>query len=153
MNSTPPLETEVLADLIGAKCVCLTQLRDMGRRQFELIDAGDVDALLDLLAAKQAPLMKLQRIERALDPFRDQNPEKRSWQRPQDRRHCAEQLRQCEALLSEIVSQEKCSEGLLIRRRDEAAAKLQGAHLADRARGAYTSQPRGAVNQLDLLSD
>ena len=147
------LETDTLAELIRGKRDCLLQLREMGRRQLELIDSGEVTALLDLLAAKQQPLLELQQIERALDPFRDQDPDDRQWATPQDRDLCAEQLRQCETLLSEIVSQEKCSEGAMVRRRDAAAAKLQGAHLADQARGAYTAGPAGEISQLDLLSD
>jgi len=147
------VETEILADLIRARHRCLVQLRDMGRRQFELIDAGNMTGLLDVLAAKQRTLLELQRIERSLDPFRNQAPESRRWRAPEVRACCAEQLRQCEALLSEIVCQEKYSEGLLVRRRDEAAARLRGAQLAGEARTAYTQPPQTSVHELDLLSD
>jgi hypothetical protein len=147
------LETDILADLIRAKRAYLVQLRDMGRRQLELIHHGDMTMLLDLLAAKQRTIAQLQRIERALDPFRGQEPRERRWRTPQDRQRCAEQLQQCETLLVEIVSQEKCSENALLRRRDEAAARLQGVHLAGQARGAYTAPPHPLVNQLDLLSE
>lgn len=148
-----PFETDELAELICSKRACLLKLRDMGRRQLELIDEGDMTTLLDVLGAKQRFLMKLQQIERALDPFRDQDAEERRWRSSELRDRCATQLRQCETLLAEIVSQEKVSEGALRRRRDEAAVRLQGAHLADQARGAYTGQPRGTINQLDLLSE
>jgi len=146
-------ETDVLAELIRDKRECLVQLRDMGRRQLELIDEADMTGLLDVLAAKQQSLMKLQQIETALEPFRGQNPEQRRWRTPKQRRLCAEQLQQCETLLSEIVSQEKCSEGALIRRRDEAATRLQGAHFAGQARRAYTTEPQNGINQVDLRSD
>jgi hypothetical protein len=95
----------------------------------------------------------LQRIERTLDPFRGQDPEARRWQSPQHRGACAEQVQQCEALLAEIISQENCSERALVRRRDEVALRLQGAHLAGQARGAYTAEPPHGVGQLDLLSE
>ncbi|HUT10818.1 MAG TPA: hypothetical protein VMY42_10000 [Thermoguttaceae bacterium] len=147
----PP--TETLAALIREKRDCLLTLREMGRRQFELIDEGNMTALLEVLAAKQRALNTLQRVERALDPFRGQDPERRPWRLPDDRRRCAEQLQQCETLLGEIVSQEKCSEGALIRRRDETAERLQGAHRANHARGAYTAETRGEIHQLDLHSD
>jgi len=147
------LETDALAKLISAKRECLRQLRQLGRKQSDLIEGGEITALLDVLAAKQRPLIELQRIERALDRFRDQDPDRRRWRTPRDRQLCAEQLQQCEALLSEIVSQEKCSEAALIRRRDEAASRLQGAHLAQRASGAYGGQMHGVASQLDLSSD
>ena len=146
-------ETDVLAGLIRTKHACLGELRDMGRRQLELIDRDDMTALLDLLAVKQRSLLKLQQIERALDPFRGQAPETRRWRSTEDRDRCAEQIRQCETLLAEIISQEKCGESTLTRRRDDAATRLQGAHLAGQARTAYTAGPAGKPNQLDLLSD
>ena len=147
------LETDVLAELIRSKRECLMQLRDLGRRQIELIEVGDVTTLLDVLAVKQRSLLKLQQIERTLDPFRGQDPDKRRWRTPDLRSECNEQLRQCETLLSEIISREKVAEGALTRRRDETAKRLQGAHRAGQARQAYTPVPPGQVSQLDLLSD
>lgn len=147
------LETDALRDLICAKRECLLELRDMVRRQLELIDKEEMTALLDLLAAKQRVLTRLQRIEAALHPFRNQDPEQRRWRSREDRRRCAEQLQQCETLLAEIINQEKCGEGLLIRRRDAAASRLRQAHFVSRARETYTCQPPGQTNQLDLHSD
>ncbi len=149
----PASETDMLAELIGNKHTCLVQLRDMGQRQIELIESGDMTALLDLLAAKQRVLIRLQQVERAMDPFREQDPEQRAWRTPQDRQQSAARLQECESLLSQIVEQEKQGESALIRRRDDAAVKLQGAHHAGQARGAYTSETRTKTNQLDLLSD
>jgi len=148
----PPFDTDLLAELIHNKRECLLQLRDMGRRQLELIDEGNMTSLLDVLMAKQRSLEKLQQIERALDPFRDQDPDRRRWRTGEDRRLCTEQLRQCERLLAEIISQEKCSEGALLRRRDEAASRLQDAHLAGQARQAYIAQPPRQTEQIDLYS-
>ena len=146
-------ETDILKDLIRVKRECLVQLRDMGRKQLALIDEGNMTSLMDILAAKQRPLVTLQRIERALDPFRSQDPERRDWRSAGDRAQCAEQLKQCETLLAEIVSQEKCCEAALICRRDEAAARLQGAHLAGHARHAYLPLADAQLSQLDLFSE
>jgi len=142
--------TDILAQLVCAKHQCLLQLRDLGRRQLDLIEASDMTGLLEVLSTKQNSISQLQRIEKALDPFRDQDPDTRQWSSDDVRRRCAEQLRQCEALFAEITSQEKCSESELIRRRDEAAVRLQGAHLAGHAHGAYTAEPASNVHQLDL---
>jgi hypothetical protein len=146
-------ETDILSDLIRVKRECLVQLRDMGRKQLELIDAGDMSSLMNLLAVKQRPLLTLQRIERALNPFRNQDPDKRIWRSPDARAQCAEQVKQCESLLAEIVSQEKHCEAALVKRRDEAAAQLQGAHLAGYARHAYLPQANAPLSQLNLLSE
>ena len=146
-------ETEILRDLIRVKRECLSQLRDMGRKQMALIDEGNMAALMDILSAKQRPLVTLQRIERALDPFRGQDPQRRVWRSPGDRAKCGEEIKQCDLLLAEIVSQEKCCEAALVRRRDEAAARLQGAHLAGHARQAYLPQSDAPSSQLDLFSE
>ena len=147
------LETDTLAELIRTKHACLLRLSDMGHRQGELIDAGNMTALLDMLAHRQRLLVQLQQIERALGPFRNQDADNRHWRSEEDRRACAEQLRQCEALLGEIIDREKRNETTLKRRRDEVALQLKGAHAAEVARGAYTATPQHGVNQLDLLSD
>jgi hypothetical protein len=151
---TAEFETDLLSDLLRGKRSCLVQLRDMGRRQLELIEAGDMTGLLDLLACKQRAIHQLQRLERALDPFRHDDPAQRRWRTAQLRLQCAEHLEECETLLREIVNHERCGEAMLQRRRDEAAAQLQGAHVASQARSAY--QPTYAadnVNQLDLSLD
>jgi hypothetical protein len=149
----PTFETDILADLIRAKRECLLQLRDLGRKQLELIDQGNMTALLDLLAIKQKPIVQLQRIEKTLDPFRHQDPEQRTWSAPEARAACAEQIEQCDVLLAEVIKNEKYCETALIRRRDETADQLQGAHLAGCARAAYLGGPESPLNQLDLSTE
>jgi hypothetical protein len=146
-------ETDLLSDLIDRKRSCLAQLRGMGEKQLELVRGGSMTELLELLAAKQRVLAQLQHVERQLDRFRGDDPEKRHWRTPGRRQECADRAAECEALLAQIMTQEKHSEQELIRRRDEAAARLDGAHTASQARGAYLAQPRIAIRQLDLTSD
>jgi hypothetical protein len=149
----PALPTDLLAELIQRKHACLVELREMGRRQFETVVEGSITALLDVLAAKQRVLGALQAVERELDPFRGQDPHQRPWRSPEARQACAATLAQCEALLGEILAQEKQSERELVRRRDEAAARLRGIHAAGQARGAYLPGPHFAPGQLDLMSE
>jgi hypothetical protein len=56
-------------------------------------------------------------------------------------------------LLQDILAQEKQSEQQLCQRRNEAAARLQGSHLAYQARGAYHSDPGIRVGTLDLSTE
>ena len=146
-------ETDILADMIRAKRECLLQLCELGRKQLELIEKGKLTALLDLLAVKQKSIRQLQRIERALDPFRRQDPEQRTWSAPEARAACAEQVEQCDVLLAEVIKNEKYCETALIRRRDETANQLQGAHLAGCARAAYRGGPESPISQLDLSTE
>ncbi len=147
------LQTDLLAELIQRKHACLTQLHAMGRKQLSTVMDGCMTDLLDLLAAKQRVLADLQRVQRALAPFGGQDPESRQWHNPEQRRQCAEKLEQCEALLREIVEQERESERELVSRRDKAAAQLQGVHAASQARGAYAGRAQVAPRHLDLTSE
>jgi hypothetical protein len=146
-------ETDLLSRLIHQKLDCLTRLRDMGRKQLDLVREGSITELLDVLSVKQRVLLELQGIEKSLGPFRHQDPEQRRWRTPDARQRCAQDLRQCELLLGEIMAQEKQSENDLIRRRDETALQLQGVHRAAQARGAYVTMDRGTHNELDLSSE
>lgn len=144
-------DPQLLADLIHRKHRCLVQLRDLGERQLALVRAGTMTDLLDVLAVKQRMLAQLERIEGELAPFRGEDPEKRAWRSEEARRRCAEELAGCEAVLAQIVEQEKQSERELVFRRDQAARQLQGTHVAQRAREAYLA-PQAGANRLDLSS-
>lgn len=147
------LETDTLTGLVRQKRDLLLRLREMGRRQLELVGEGGMGQLLDVLAAKQRLLDSLQQIERALDPFRGQDPGARRWRNDEARAGCARLLDECASLLRETVAQERESEAALTVRRDEAAERLQTAHLAGQARGAYTCGKPGPIRQLDLTSE
>ncbi len=146
-------DTDLLAELIRRKLDCLVRLRAMGQKQIELVRTDRMTDLLDVLGSKQRVLTELQQIERALDPFRGQDPDRRRWRSADSRQACAQKLKQCESLLGEIVRQERQSERELIQRRDEVAQQLQGFHLASQARGAYAAQSDSYEGRLDLLSE
>ena len=147
------LDTDQLTDLVGKRLKCISRLRDLSRRQQQLIRDSDMDKLLGLLAAKKRLFDALGQVDRQLDPFRAQDPEKRPWRCVEDRQRCARAVQCCDRLLSEIRQLERQSEQLLITRRDELAATLQGAHTAQTARGAYAAHTTlGAASVTPLKS-
>ncbi|MHB8902361.1 MAG: hypothetical protein ACYC6Y_26680, partial [Thermoguttaceae bacterium] len=125
MNAMTPMETDTLFELIRQKRDLLLSLRNMGRRQLELVAEGEMASLLDVLAEKQRVLGSLQRVERGLDPFRNQDPDSRIWRNAEARAGCSRLLDECQSLLRETVEQERQSEAALTVRRDEAAVRLQ----------------------------
>jgi len=147
--------TDTLSEQMQQKHELLSQLRDLGQHQIELIVQGDLSRLLKLLAAKQRLMNALQTVERTLEPFRHQDPNLRAWRTAEDRRCCAETATNCEALLAAIVEQERHSESEMTIRRDVAAARLQGLHHAAQIHHAYSedtapySSAQG-YNSLDL---
>jgi hypothetical protein len=153
VNDIVTPDTDKLAELIRRKLELLTNLRDMGRRQMQFVCDGAMAQLLDVLSAKQRVLNELQRVEKGFDPFRGQDPETRHWRNSESRIECSQMLDDCEVLLRETVEQERQSEAAMTVRRDEAAVKLQGAHVAGLARGAYNAPNADTISQLDLSSE
>ncbi len=147
------LDTDRLAELVGQKLTCLTELHEIGRRQLELVRSGEMIELLDVLAVKQRLIERLQNIERDLDPFRAQSPQSRQWRSETLRQRCCKKIQSCETIFAQIIEQEKMGETELIRRRDETAVQLDGAHRAGRARGAYSKTSPQYSGQLDLASE
>ncbi|HEY5311317.1 MAG TPA: hypothetical protein VIK18_02315, partial [Pirellulales bacterium] len=88
-----------------------------------------------------------------LDPFRGQRPDERQWPSAEDRTRCAQIIERSESLFREILDREKQSEQSLGRRRDEAAARLEQAHAASLARGAYGASYVRPLGKLDLSSE
>ena len=149
----PYAESDQLAELVERRQRYLLLMRDLGVQQMTLIESGDMTALLRVLGAKQRVMAELERAERALDPFRAQSAEERVWRSPELRERCRQQLDESAALLAEILNQEKQGEGLLVRRRDEAAERLAGSHFSHHAHTAYHTLPGTNISQLDLASE
>jgi hypothetical protein len=151
---TNSLTTEQLTLLIVQKHQVLVQLRDLARTQLQVIAADDTDRLLSLLAVKQPLLAELQRVERALDPFREQDPERRIWPAADTRRRCQVVAERANALLQELLQLEQQAEGQLVLSRDETAQQLQMSSGAHAARQAYVVVPSLPTSGgLDLLSE
>jgi flagellar biosynthesis/type III secretory pathway chaperone len=132
--------TDQLAELIRQKHLVLSQLRDIGRRQADLVSSGEIGALLKLLAGKQQLIAGLQELERDLKPYYAQHPDTRVWRSAADRTRCAQMADECNKLLEEIVELEKRGAEQMDIRRNEVAEQLQQVHAASHVRSAYQAQ-------------
>lgn len=145
-TSTPTNDTARLAALVSAKLQVLEILARLSRRQLELIAAGETPALLKLLTAKETVLSQLQALERQLDPFRGEDPDRRAWASPAARAACQKEADRANVLLAEAMQLERQAEAAMIARRDAAAAALSLAQDAADARTAYGAGPPGATS-------
>jgi hypothetical protein len=146
-------DTNTLSELVIERHDCLRQLAALGSWQLEAVRVHDMNRLLALLAAKQRLLVGLQTLERRLDPLRRQDPDQRQWISSEARERCAQFAAESEALLAQVVRQEIESEQEMHKYHDASAQRLQAAHAAAMARGAYAAEDRDTVRQLDLSSD
>lgn len=146
-------DTGTLSQLVTERHDCLRQLAELGSWQLEAVRAHDMNRLLALLAVKQRLLVGLQSLERQLDPFRRQDANERRWSSSEARQQCAQLAAESEMLLAQVVRQEIESEQEMHKQHDASAQRLQAAHAAAMARGAYAAEDRAAVRHLDLSSD
>jgi hypothetical protein len=146
------MDTELLANLIDQKQHVLTQLWQLARGQSDVVQTGDVSRLMSLLALKQRALHQLQDLERQLQPFREQDPESRTWRSPQHREQTRVASAHCESLLQQIMSTEQACVANLTLRRDAAASQLQSMHGEVVASQAY-AVPVTDLSQLDVSSE
>jgi hypothetical protein len=153
MSTDPWWETDLLAALIAKKLAVLEQLRDLARRQSDVIADDDVPRLLAVLSAKQRVMTELQKIQKQLEPFRRQDPEARRWRGVAERQRCRQLAERSEALLGEIMLMEKQSESEMIRRRDTARTRLEALHSSAAATRAYIDGPGPPRSTLDICSD
>ncbi|BBO34021.1 flagellar export chaperone FlgN [Lacipirellula parvula] len=134
--------TKLLADLVSKRRKCLTQLRELGTRQMQMIAAGEMADLLRLVAAKQQLIVALQAIEQQLQPFHAEAPESRQWESSEARARCAADAEACRILIQEVMAMEQAGEQQMVERRDLVAAQLRTAATGSRVRDAYQAQSR-----------
>ncbi|MBN8626993.1 MAG: hypothetical protein J0M17_16055 [Planctomycetes bacterium] len=147
------LDPAKLIVCLTAKQECLTLLRALGLQQRLLIEAGEMTNLLQLLAEKQRTILRLQEVERELDPFRNDDPDRRAWPSQASRLECAALAERCERLLADVLDCEKTCEEELRRRRDETARELTAVNTAGAVHGAYVTESHGTSSMLDLSAD
>jgi hypothetical protein len=137
--------TEKLLELIRKKHDVLVQLREMGRRQADLVSGGKITELLKLLGTKQHLILDLQELERQLKPYYAENPDARIWRSPAERTQCAKLANECNSLLEEVVTLERTGAEQMDARKSEVANQLQHAHAAVHVRNAYSAQRRNSA--------
>lgn len=146
-------DTHQLAELLRHKHQVLVRLAEVAGRQLERISGGDWAGLMLELSAKSRWVDALCDAERRLDPYRAEDPDRRTWPDADLRQECRRLASECAELLAEVVRMEKECESLLVRRRDEARTRLQGMHTAAAAQAAYLSMENLTASSLDLSSE
>lgn len=157
MTTTRPTDssltpTDQLAALVGHKLRLLERLLELSHRQQSLLGEEDLDGLLSLLSAKQRLIDALQKIERALDPFRQQAPEERQWRSAEERAACRQQAERCQVLTAKLLEDERRTTEEMEQRKKRTEGLLQGFDSAAKAQSAYLSAGSLPAHRLDLTS-
>jgi len=149
------LSTGRLAALVSKKALLVQELHKLVNKQQQMIYDQEVD-LIPLLAVKQRVLETLQEVDRAMDPFRSQDPDNRQWPSVATRQLCREEADQCEAIFRQILLIENDCTQVLQQQQEKTRQQLQGSVVAGQASRAYQQSTRNSQPQpphLDLTSE
>lgn len=150
MNRSLTLQ-EALIRLVSEKHQGLAKVYDLSQRQMACVISGDIEALLEILAAKQRVLIELQRVDRqlkecgTLDFDRSSVPE-------EDRDAISTMITKCRGLLEQILGVESECARILEQRKNDVAKQLAEFHDFMQARAAYQQRPGEIINELDVTS-
>ena len=147
------MNTDLLVERLIQKRDVLSQLRQLADHQTRMVGDGDVSKLMSLLATKQKLLNGLRNVETSLDPFRDEDPDRRVWRSAADRQAARDIAKECNRLLDEVKKNDQNDTTELINRRDAASSALKGLQGASRARSAYLEQSPDHTGNLDMSSE
>ncbi|GAA4424831.1 hypothetical protein [Bremerella cremea] len=147
-------ETDQLVQLIDQKHEVLTQLLTLSQYQLRLAGHEQyIGDLMRVLGAKQTLIERLTRIDRTMDPFRQQDPESRVWRSASERTQCSQKAKQCEVLLSELKHMEQKSTDVVSAHRDEIAKMLRDTTSSVDSASAYTDMNTPTSRGFDLTAE
>ncbi|MEZ6088272.1 MAG: hypothetical protein R3C05_09660 [Pirellulaceae bacterium] len=127
MNPCQPFDaaTEICI-LVDRKLAILNSLLQHGIQQQRLIQAGDADQLMSLLARKQSHLQELVDVQETLGVLLERHDEATlRWRSPQQRAECKQRIDHCNALGHEVLQLEGDCVQMAQRKRDAIAAQVQ----------------------------
>jgi hypothetical protein len=116
---------------------CIADLLELSQRQHDLVESDDYSRLLGLLGGKQQIISRLEAIGKGRPQLWDEWREERGRLAPNDRQRCEQTLAETEALLAELLEQERVSTESLARRRDHTARQLRSVAAGSRVNQAY----------------
>lgn len=138
------IDVRELLELFGQEQACYTALTDLSRRQKDVIESGEIDILLEILAQKQDVLERVGAIERQLSPYKGQWPLLRTQFDENDRQVLDMALATVEELLAALIAMERESEQLLGQKRDQSRRDFQKTERGAAAHQVYRGVSNGA---------
>lgn len=140
--------TDLLADLMAQRLGTLDELVKLARRQRELAQEGSLVGVVEALTAKQPLVDQLLAIERALDAYRDDDPETRVWRNEEVRNRTRRISELSQPLLVETLAIENECERLLTILKEDVGSQLRMSQGVDVARRGYVGKTsrRGSLD-------
>ena len=136
-------EAQGLLDKLSREQEIYVNLRELSKRQMEIIDAdGDVEKLLEVLARKQVLINEIEDIERELVRFKKEWPDSRAALDGNIRALVEERVRQLRAVLAELMEIENQAQERLLNRSQAVAEDIRRVAKGRQAHRAYAEGHR-----------
>ncbi|MAE61542.1 MAG: hypothetical protein CMJ49_09325 [Planctomycetaceae bacterium] len=113
-----------LVDLLDQQRAIYHQLEQLATQQGQLVDAGEAESLLTILAERQALIDQLSQINGKLAPFRQQWPTLWEELDADQRAQVTQRIDQVQQLLDQIVAHDQRDRATLQHHRDRLAGEL-----------------------------
>ena len=145
------LDVSEYLDLFTARRDCCRELLELSRKQQPLIEQDDYRRLLEVLGRKQRLLGSLDDIHKKHPDLKDSWKSRKPAIDPALRDDCDHLLAETEAILAEILEEERNSTNFLTDRRDRTQRQLEKISSGGRVHDAYrTSLAPATHRHLDI---
>ena len=133
-------DSEHLYQLIEQKLKLLERLSVCSGNQMQYVDTENLEALLEVLAAKQRFLFEIEGIDQQITGYHVDDPDDRVWPSQEMRNRCREMVSQCDRLVREVLANDQLAEQQLILKKNVVKQQLLQVSDKIRVQGAYRQQ-------------
>jgi len=137
------------SELIRIEEEMLKRLLLVSQRQLELVQDGNVTALIEYLGQRQRLWNEFETIEQQLEPHKKIPPEQRVWKNPEERQRTEAAVNRCKELLEQIMATDEESLAQTAAQKAEVEEQLAKVQRSGRAATAYGRQSQLTTHHPD----
>ena len=128
------------SELIRSEEELLQRLLLVSQRQVELVNEGNVTALIQHLGQRQKLWNEFELLEQQLAPHKGVPPERRVWKSPEERQLTEMALNRCKDLMERILANDQISLTTTAAQKDEVEEQLRRVQRSTTAATGYLKQ-------------
>ena len=141
--AAPAGDSARFADLLGQEERIYTEVLELSRHQSEVVESGDSEGLLKVLAAKGELVAQLESLGGELGPLKEGWKECRESLAEAERVEIEKRLESISALLEQIIAEDSAVEEMVGRKRDEGLDRIKKVQMGRKMNKAYGDGPKG----------
>ena len=131
---------EQLYQLVQQKKGYLEQLHNCSKNQIPYVETDNMEAILEILAAKQRLLLEIESLDRQIAQYHVDDPEDRVWPSLEMREQCRVMISHSDHLVRETLELDRFAEQCLLDKKNTAQQQLQQFVDQSQVQNAYRQQ-------------